>query len=119
MITPETTSLAGQHALQDMVEFQMYLVAQPQQTPWPILPRGSKTRYGDRKPYSKVVEWSVANELLNQGFIEATSARTFVVSKCGRQFYEREMKGRIGIDPQRLIPKSPAPSRMRSPSALS
>ena len=38
MITPdETISLAGQHALQDMVELEMYLLAQPQQTPWSIL----------------------------------------------------------------------------------
>jgi hypothetical protein len=93
MITPdETISLAGQHALQDMVELEMYLLAQPQQTPWSILPRGSKRLFGAREPYSKVVEWSVANELLDQRLIEATSSRTFVVSKSGHQFYKREMK---------------------------
>jgi hypothetical protein len=93
MSTPENTiSLAGQHALQDMVEFEMYLVAQPQQTAWQILPRGTKTFCGARKPYSKAVDWSAANELLNQRFIEATSARTFVVSKSGHEFYVRKMK---------------------------
>jgi hypothetical protein len=93
MITPENMlSLAGQHALQDMVEFEMYLVAQSQQTPWPMLPRGSKPPSGARKLYSKVVESTTANELLNQRFIEATSSRTFVVSKSGYEFYEREMK---------------------------
>jgi hypothetical protein len=39
MVTPENTmSLAGQHALEDMVEFEMYLLGQSQQTPWPMPP---------------------------------------------------------------------------------
>ena len=93
MVTPENTmSLAGQHALQDMVEFEMYLVAQPQQTAWPMVPRGSRKLHGARKPHSAAVEWGAANELLDQRFIEATSTRTFVVSKFGLQFYERGIK---------------------------
>lgn len=40
MVTPENTlSVAGQHALQDMVELQMYVVAQSQHKPWPMVPR--------------------------------------------------------------------------------
>src|ERR1700692_4555928 len=94
MVTaPEITmSVAGQHALQDMVELQMYLVAQPQQTPWPMLARRNKQRYGARKPYRNLVESSAARELLNRGFIEATSSRTVVVSKSGYEYYERVMK---------------------------
>jgi hypothetical protein len=101
MVTPENTmSVGGQHALQDMVELEMYLVAQSQQTPWPILPRGTKKLYGAKKPYSNLVESSVAMELVNQRFIEATSSRTFVVSKSGYQFYEREMKPRFSQIPK-------------------
>jgi hypothetical protein len=95
MVIPHNTmSLAGQHALEDMVEFEMYLLAKPQRTAWPMLPRGSRKLYGARKPYSNVVEWMAANELLDQGLIEATSTRTFVKSKSGHQFYERAMKRR-------------------------
>ena len=96
MVTaPEITmSVAGQHALQDMVELQMYLVAQSQQTPWPMLPRGTKKLHDAKKPHSNLVEASAAKELVDQGFIEATSSRTFVVSKSGYQFYERQMKPR-------------------------
>jgi uncharacterized protein with von Willebrand factor type A (vWA) domain len=83
-------SAGGQQALQDMVEMEMYIVAQSQQTPWPMLPRGTKKLH-DAK-HSNVVEASAAKELVNQGYIEATSSRTFVVSKSGLQFYEREMK---------------------------
>ena len=98
MVTTENIiSVAGQHALQDMVELEMYLVAQSQQTPWPILPRGTKKVSGAKKPYSNSVESSVAQELVNQRFIEATSSRTFVVSKSGYQFYEREMKPHLSL----------------------
>jgi hypothetical protein len=93
MVTPENTmSLAGQHALEDMVEFEMHLVGQSQQTPWPMLARGTRKLYGAREPYCNPVEWSAVKELLVEGFIEATSGRTFVVSKSGYQFYERQMK---------------------------
>jgi hypothetical protein len=85
-------SAGAQQALQDMVEMEMYLVAQSQQTPWPMLPRGTKKLHDGRKPHSNLVEASVAKELVDQGFIEATSSRTFVISKSGYQFYEREMK---------------------------
>ena len=87
-------SAGGQQALQDMVEMEMYLVAQSQQTPWPMLPRGTKKLHDGRKPHSNLVEASAAKELVDQGFIEATSSRTFVVSKSGYQFYERQMKPR-------------------------
>ena len=96
MVTPANTiSVAGQHALQDMVELQMYLVAQSQQTPWPMFPRLTKGPHKANRPYSNPVESSAVKELVDQGFIEATSSRTFVVSKSGHQFYERNMNIRI------------------------
>ena len=95
MATPEKTmSVAGQHALQDMVELEMYLVAQSQQTPWPMLPRRTNRPYKADRPYSNPVESSAVKELMDQRFIEATSNRTFIVSKSGQQFYERNMKTR-------------------------
>jgi hypothetical protein len=39
-------------------------------------------------------------ELLDRGFIEATSNRTFVVSKSGYQFYERGSKPHISLSDQ-------------------
>ena len=97
MGTPEKMmSLGGQHALQDMVELEMYLLAQVQQIPWPMLPRSTKKLHGAKKPHGSLVESSAAKELLDQGFIEATSSRTFVVSEAGHQFYERDMK-RSGV----------------------
>jgi len=93
MVTPDNMlSIGAQHALQDMVELQMYLVTQSQQTPLPMLPRSTKKPHEGKKPYSNLVESSVAKELVERGFIEATSTFTFVVSKSGYQFYEREMK---------------------------
>ncbi len=93
MVTPENMiSVNGQHALQDMIELEMYLVAQAQQRPWPLVPRGGKALPTVREPYCNPVEWIAANELVKFGFIEATSSQTFVVSKSGFQFYEREMK---------------------------
>ena len=93
MVTPENVmSVASRHALQDMVELEMYLVVQPQRAPWLMLPRRTRKLPGSKKPYSSVVESSAARELLDQGFIEASSSRTFVASKSGYQFYELEMK---------------------------
>jgi hypothetical protein len=93
MVAPENVmSVGGQHALRDMVEFEMYLVSQPRQTPWTMLPRRNKKLLETKKPDTNLVESSVAMELLEQGFIEATSSRTFVVSKYGSQFYERKIK---------------------------
>ncbi len=98
MVTPENTlSVAGQHALQDMVELQMYLVAQSQHKPWPMVPRRVNKQQDDRKPYSNRVESSAVMELLDGGLIEATSNRTFVVSKSGSQFYERKIKPHISF----------------------
>jgi hypothetical protein len=84
-------SVDGRRALQDMVELQMYLVAQSRQAPWSLLPRRSKGPHEFRAPFSNPVESSVGKELADLGFIEATSTRTFVVSKSGLQFYEREL----------------------------
>jgi hypothetical protein len=84
-------SASAQHALQDMVELEMYIVSQPQQAPWPMIPRRSKKPLQSRKPYSNPVEPSAAKELVDHGFIEASSSRTFVVSKSGFQVYERGM----------------------------
>lgn len=85
-------SVGGQYALNDMVELQMYLVAQSQQAPWPMLPRTGITHRGDRTPYRNPVELGAARELLDRGFIEPTSNRTFVVSKSGLEFYKQEME---------------------------
>jgi len=93
MVTPESTiSVAGQQALQDMVELQMYLVAQSQQTPWPMLPRRTNGPYKADRPYSNPVESRAVRELMDQRFIEATSNRTFIVSKSGLEFYERNIR---------------------------
>jgi hypothetical protein len=92
VIPANRISVGGQHTLQDMVELQMYLMSQTQRKPWPLLPRCRKKAPDAREPYSNLVEWGIANELVNHGFIEATSSRTFVVSKSGHQFYEREIK---------------------------
>jgi hypothetical protein len=93
MVTPgNMLSDGGQHALQDMVELEMYILSQSQEAPWHMLPRRSKEPHQARKPYSNPVESSAAKELVAHGFIEATSNRTFVVSKSGYQFYERVMK---------------------------
>jgi hypothetical protein len=100
MVTGENTmSDGGQHALQDMVEMEMYVVAQSQQTAWPMLPRGTRKLHETRKPHSNVVEASAAKELIDRGFIEATSSRTFVVSKTGHRFYERELKPHLSLIP--------------------
>jgi hypothetical protein len=78
-------------ALKDMVELCMYLVAQPQQRPWPMLPRTKDTVRGPRTPAHNPIEWSAANELLTLGFIQHTSSVTLVVSQSGRDFYKHEM----------------------------
>ena len=79
-----------QHALKDMIELQMYLVAQSHGKPWPLLPRSTKPR--NRGPYCNAVDLGVADELVDRGFIEKTSSQTFVVSKSGCEFYLREIK---------------------------
>lgn len=100
MVTPENmVSVDGQHALQDMVELEMYLLAQSQQTPWPMLPRGIKKLHAAKRPYNNVVEASAVKELLDRGFIEASSRRTFVVSKSGHHFYEQKMKSHVSLIP--------------------
>jgi hypothetical protein len=82
MVTPENMmSVGAQQALNDIVELEMYLVSQSQRAPWPMLPPRSKKPLQARKPYSNSVESSAAEELVDHGFIEATSSRTFVVSK--------------------------------------
>jgi hypothetical protein len=86
-----TMSDTGYLALKDMVELQMFLVAQPQQRPWPMMPRTMKTLPESRTPCHNPIEWSAANELVTLGYIEYTSNVTLVVSRSGRAFYEREM----------------------------
>ena len=83
-------SADAQHALQDMIELQMYLVVQSRETPWLMLPR--RTKLGRRAPDGKMVEFGVAKELFDRWFIEATSNRTYVVSESGHQFYLQEIK---------------------------
>ena len=85
-------SVGGQHALQDMVELRMYLVAQSLRMPWPLLPRGAKETDETRRPYSNPLESGVVKELMDRGFIERTSSRTFVVSKSGFHYYAQVMK---------------------------
>ncbi|MFY9725429.1 MAG: hypothetical protein WB579_02545 [Bryobacteraceae bacterium] len=92
MATENTISGACLHALRDMVELQMYLVAQPPNKPWPMSPRSTKGQRKARKPYRNPIEANAVIELLERGLLEATSNRTFVVSKSGYQFYEREVK---------------------------
>ena len=87
-----TISENGHHALKDMVELQMYLLAQPLQRPWPMLSRLTKASPGVRAPHCNPIESSAANELVQLGFIEYTSSVTLVVSKSGSDFYEREIK---------------------------
>jgi len=98
MVTPESMSVLAQHALEDMVEGQMYLVAQSQHTPWPMLPRTRTNPFEAKKAHSTSVELCAVKELLDLGFIEATSNRTFVVSKSGCQFYLRTIT-RLSLDP--------------------
>jgi hypothetical protein len=89
MVTPEKMmSVDSQNALQDMVELKMYLVSQARQAPWPMLPRGRTNSLEASKAHSNSVESGAAWELLDLGFIEATSTRTFVVSKSGYRFYQ-------------------------------
>lgn len=87
-----TISENGHHALKDMVELQMYLVAQPMQRPWPMLSRLTKAFPQARPPHCNPIESSAANELVQLGFIEYTSRLTLVVSKSGSDFYKREIK---------------------------
>jgi hypothetical protein len=82
---------AGQQALQDMIELEMYLLAQPQGKPWLMVPRRLGKPDQGREPISNLVQSWAATELLMKGLIEPTSSRTFVVSKSGREFYRREM----------------------------
>src|ERR1039457_2438064 len=49
-------SANGQHALSDMVELQMYLLAQSQPRPWPLLPRSIKPVLEGREPHRNPVE---------------------------------------------------------------
>jgi hypothetical protein len=83
---------SGQYALRDMVELQMYLMVQPQQKPCPLLPRRTKTLLTDRKPHCNPIESSSVAELMDGGFIERSSSRTYVVSKTGYDFYESQLK---------------------------
>lgn len=76
--------------LKDMIELQLYLVAQTQGKPWPLLARSAKPQ--SRSPFCQAVNASIAEELVDRGFIEKTSSQTFVVSKSGCEFYLRQVK---------------------------
>ena len=89
-----TISENGHHALKDMVELQMYLVAQPLQRPWPLVSRRTRAFPEVRAPHCNPIESNVANELVQLGLIEYTSSVTLVVSQAGSDFYEREIKKR-------------------------
>jgi hypothetical protein len=93
-------SVTGKNALQDMVELEMYLVAQSPQSPWSLLARRSKVPDETRLPYSNSVEASAVKELMDRRFVEATSSRTFVVSKSVYQFYERSIKPQLSMSDQ-------------------
>ena len=97
MTAENVTSVDGQHALQDMVELQMYLLFKSQRAPWHMLPRRARKLDGAKRPYGGLVESSAARELIDRGFIERSSSRTFVVSKSGYLFYEREMKPNLSL----------------------
>jgi len=92
-------SVAGQNALQDMVELKLYLVAQSQRAPWLLLARRTKGK-DNRRPYNDSVESSAVKELMDRRFVEATSSRTFVVSKAGYQLYERSIKPQNSVSDQ-------------------
>ena len=97
-VTPNViVSIPARHAIEDMVELEMYLLAQAQQAPWPLFPRGTKRLHEARSPHSMMVEFSVVSELVSKGIIEATSNRTFVVSTLGRDLYDREVKLNIEL----------------------
>lgn len=97
MITPKPTmSAAGTDALRDMVELQMYLVAQARESPWPLYPRSRTNPLQVRKPNSEFVKALVVWELMDLGFLEATSTTTFIVSRAGIQYCEEHSaSGRV------------------------
>jgi len=76
--------------LKDMIELQLYLVAQAQGKPWPLLARSAKPH--SRTPCRQAVDAHIVDELVDRGFIEKTSSQTFVVSKSGCEFYLRQGK---------------------------
>ena len=82
---------SGRLVLRDMVEMQMYLVFQPQRKPWPMLPRRAKALVPGKTPHTNPIEAGAAEELVAGGFLEHSSTRTFVVSKSGHEFYQREL----------------------------
>jgi len=93
MLTPENAlSVNAQHTLRDMVVSEMYLVAQSQHEPWPLLYRRLRKRGGADKPHTNLIESSVAMELVERGLVEATSNRTYVASKAGHLYYEQQMR---------------------------
>jgi hypothetical protein len=90
VVTPEM-SIIAQHALEDMVDGELYLSARSQPQPWQLFPRTCKTSFDNGERRSTVVDLNTVTELLDLGFLEGTSNRTFVVSKAGHCFY----RGRI------------------------
>jgi hypothetical protein len=85
-----TMSEQALHVLKDMVELQMYLVAQARERPLPMLPRCTKRNPETRQPFCNPVDYSAVIELLKLSLIEYSSQLTLVVSAPGILFYERK-----------------------------
>jgi hypothetical protein len=54
-----------------------------------MYPRTRKHPLDTRKAHNNPVDVSVVWELRELGFIEASSSRTFIVTKSGQEFYDR------------------------------
>jgi hypothetical protein len=79
-------------ALTDMIESQLYLLAQPHLKAWPMASRMTKTASNSRESNRHSVESSAAKELVDLGLVEQSSRVTYVVSKSGLAFYNREIR---------------------------
>ena len=73
IVTPKTMSVGAQNAVDDMAELNMYLLGQTQQTLWPMLRRTRTNSFETRTAHSTSVESNAARELLDVGFLEASS----------------------------------------------
>ncbi len=97
MMEPQTTpaktiSDKAKDTLIAMIEFQLYILAQPHGKPWRMAPRNAKSSVYGKAPNTDLVESGAAMELAERGFIEQSSRVTYIVSKSGIAFYEREIK---------------------------
>jgi len=91
--TPEgQISVKAKDALTDMIELQLYLLAQANLKAWPMAPRMTKAAPDSREPNRYSVESSAAKELVDLGLVEQSSNVTYVVSKSGLAFYNTEIR---------------------------